>query len=61
MLRTYLVLLGCQAAGEVIRDVSGIPLSGPIIGLILLLAALVVRQGSASGSCRGLPAWAAAS
>ena len=46
MLRTYLVLLGCQAAGEVIRQVSGIPLSGPIIGMILLLAGLMVRGGA---------------
>jgi holin-like protein len=46
MLRTYLALLGCQAAGEVVRHVSGIPLSGPIIGMILLLASLVVRGGA---------------
>jgi putative effector of murein hydrolase LrgA (UPF0299 family) len=46
MLRTFLALLGCQAAGEVIRQISGIPLSGPIIGMILLLAALTVRGGA---------------
>ena len=46
MLRTYLALLGCQAAGEVIRQASGIPLSGPIIGMILLLGALIVRGGA---------------
>ncbi len=46
MLRTYLVLLCCQAAGDVIHQVSGIPLSGPIIGMILLLAALTVRGGA---------------
>ncbi len=46
MLRTYLVLLGCQAAGEVIHQVCAIPLSGPIIGMILLLAALTVRGGA---------------
>ena len=34
MLRTFLTLLGRQAAGDVIRQVSGIPLSGPIIGMI---------------------------
>jgi len=51
MLRTYLVLLGCQAAGEVIHQVSGIPLSGPIIGMILLLAALTVRGGASDEFC----------
>lgn len=46
MLRTYLVLLGCQVAGDIIHQVSGIPLSGPIIGMILLLAAMMVRGGA---------------
>jgi holin-like protein len=52
MLRTYLVLLGCQAAGELIRHVSGIPLSGPIIGMILLLVVLMVRGGASDEFCR---------
>lgn len=47
MLQTYIALLGCQAAGDVIRQVSGIPLSGPIFGMILLLAVLIVRGGAA--------------
>jgi len=46
MLRTYLALFGCQAAGDIIHQLSGIPLSGPIIGMILLLAALIVRDGA---------------
>ena len=52
MLRTYLALLGCQAAGEVIRQLSGIPLSGPIIGMILLLAVLMMRGGASDEFCR---------
>jgi holin-like protein len=52
VLRAYLALLGCQAAGEVVRQVSGIPLSGPIIGMILLLAALMVRGGASEEFCR---------
>jgi holin-like protein len=51
MLRTYLVLLGCQAAGDVIHQSSGIPLSGPIIGMIVLLAALTVRGGASDEFC----------
>jgi holin-like protein len=45
MLRTYLILLSCQAAGEVIRQLSHVPLSGPLIGMVLLLAALTIRGG----------------
>lgn len=45
MLRTYLVFLACQGVGEVIHLLSGLPLSGPIIGMILLLALLKVRRG----------------
>ena len=52
MLRTYLALLGCQAAGEVIRQLSGIPLSGPIIGMILLLAVLMMRGGASDEFCQ---------
>jgi len=46
MLRTYLVLLSCQAAGEIIHQLVGLPLSGPIIGMVLLLVALSVRGGA---------------
>jgi holin-like protein len=56
MLLTYLVLLGCQAAGEVIHHVSGIPLSGPIIGMILLLAVLMVRGGAPDEFCQSAQA-----
>lgn len=51
MLRTFLALLGCQAAGEVIHQASGLPLSGPIIGMILLLAVLIVRGGASEEFC----------
>lgn len=52
MLRTYLVLFSCQVAGDVIHQASGIPLSGPIIGMILLLAALTVRGGASDEFCQ---------
>jgi holin-like protein len=45
MLRTYLVLLGCQAAGETVHQVSDFPLSGPIISMVLLLIALTIIGG----------------
>jgi len=45
MLRAYLVLLGCQAIGQVIHHVFRLPLSGPIIGMVLLLIFLRVTGG----------------
>ena len=43
--RGYLVLLAAQAGGEAVRAATGLPLSGPIIGMALLLAVLSVRGG----------------
>jgi len=45
MLRTYLVLLSCQAAGEMIHQLTRLPLSGPIIGMVLLLISLQTVGG----------------
>ncbi|HTW53134.1 MAG TPA: CidA/LrgA family protein [Stellaceae bacterium] len=46
MLRTYLVLLICQAAGDIIHQLAGLPLSGPLIGMVLLLVVLTIRGGA---------------
>jgi holin-like protein len=46
MLRTLLTLLGCQAAGQFLHQLCRIPLSGPIIGMVLLLVALMMRGGA---------------
>ena len=46
MLRTYFILLSCQSAGEIIHQLSGFPLSGPIIGMVLLLMALTICGGA---------------
>jgi holin-like protein len=43
--RGYLVLLSAQAAGEAIHAMTGLPLSGPIIGMVLLLIVFWVRRG----------------
>lgn len=45
MLRALTVLVACQFVGEVIARAAGIPLPGPVIGLVLLLILLVVRGG----------------
>ena len=48
MLRAYLVLLGCQMVGEVIHHVSRLPLSGPIIGMVVLLLFLRITGGGSA-------------
>lgn len=43
MLIAVLVLLGCQAAGELFVAVTGIPVPGPVVGMVLLFFGLVVH------------------
>lgn len=43
--RGYLVLLVSQAAGEAVHGVTGLPLSGPMIGMVLLLSVLSIKRG----------------
>ncbi len=45
MLRALTLLVLCQFAGEVVARGLGIPLPGPVLGLVLLLAILIVRGG----------------
>lgn len=42
MLHAILLLLTCQLAGEVAARASGLPLPGPVIGLVLALGLMVV-------------------
>lgn len=44
MLPFLALLLTCQLAGEVLARVTGIPVPGPIIGLVLLFAGLALRR-----------------
>jgi holin-like protein len=39
----FAVLVGCQLAGEVLRQILRLPLPGPLIGMTLLTIALAVR------------------
>jgi holin-like protein len=42
----YLTLiLGCQLAGELFVAWTGLPLPGPVIGMALLFAGLLIRKG----------------
>ena len=50
MLRTLGLLLGCQLAGEFIARGLGLPIPGPVLGLVILLAALArICNTSAAG------------
>ena len=45
MLGALTVLLVCQLAGEVIAHAVGLPVPGPVVGLVLLFIGLLVRGG----------------
>jgi len=38
------LLLACQLAGESLQRLLGLPLPGPVLGLVLLLGLLVIRR-----------------
>ncbi len=44
MLLGLLWLLACQLVGELVVDATGIPVPGPVVGMVLLLVVLVVRD-----------------
>ena len=43
MLMAFTALVSCQLLGEIVARAIGLPLPGPVVGLILLLAVLIVR------------------
>ncbi len=45
MLESLTVILACQLAGELIVVGTGIPLPGPVVGMALLFAGLLLRGG----------------
>jgi holin-like protein len=45
MVRAMMILLLCQLAGTVVQEASGLPIPGPVMGLVLLLGLLVWRGG----------------
>lgn len=53
MLEALLILLGCQLAGEVLAGAMALPVPGPVIGMLLLLALLFLR-GQVAESLAGL-------
>ena len=53
MVQAFAVLLVCQLMGEGIVHLTSVPVPGPVIGLILLAAALTVRERSRGGTSLG--------
>jgi putative effector of murein hydrolase LrgA (UPF0299 family) len=47
MLATIGLLLACQLAGEIVTRGAGVPIPGPVAGLALLLAVLLIRPSLA--------------
>ena len=47
MVQSFLVLLICQACGEAIHRLTGLPLSGPITGMVILLAVMILYDNFA--------------
>ena len=58
MIAGLLVLLGCQLAGQLVTDLLGLPVPGPVLGLVLLLVWLQVRPPAEDSGlvrvCNGL-------
>lgn len=44
MIHALLGLLGCQLAGEVICRLTGLPVPGPVLGLVLMVIFLLIRR-----------------
>jgi putative effector of murein hydrolase LrgA (UPF0299 family) len=43
MIGALCLLLGCQLVGEALRDAAHLPVPGPVIGMLLLTAILIIR------------------
>ncbi len=45
MIRALTILLLCQLVGTIIQQATGLPIPGPVFGLVLLLAGLLAMGG----------------
>jgi len=49
MLSWLTVILACQLAGELIVKAIGLPVPGPVCGMVLLFCGLLIRRGIPEG------------
>ena len=49
MIRYLALILVCQLIGETVQVASGVPVPGPVIGMAILFAGLIVKGGLPSG------------
>jgi holin-like protein len=49
MLNALTLLVSCQFIGEIVARGAGLPIPGPVLGLLLLLAGLVLRDRMGKG------------
>ncbi|MEI9982712.1 MAG: CidA/LrgA family protein [Aliidongia sp.] len=49
MAAAFALLITCQLIGELLRAAFGLPLPGPVIGMLLLMALLVWRGAATEG------------
>ena len=57
MLDALTLLLACQLAGEALVRLTGLPVPGPVVGMLVLFLGLAVRGGVPAPlerTCRGL-------
>lgn len=45
MLNALTLILGCQLAGELLITATGLPVPGPVCGMALLFAGLLIKGG----------------
>jgi holin-like protein len=57
MLNALTALILCQFIGEVIARAVGLPLPGPVIGMVLLLVFLVVRDRAPNPELNQTAGW----
>jgi holin-like protein len=50
MAMSFLILIGCQLIGEVLRRVLQLPLPGPVIGMLLLATVLAIVGNDRRGN-----------
>ncbi len=49
MLSWLTVILACQLAGELIVKAAGLPVPGPVCGMVILFCGLLIRRGIPDG------------